>query len=526
MPHLSGIDGRTLSNVPDVTGSISSLVDTFKQFGQLKSQQLQQQKIQQQIDIISREGAPKTEKEAALLRLGAISPQVAAATRAVLDRGDRQELLAAQQAIEKGVREATIIKRAGGHKERLVALKNIAAQKQSAGQDISRIVELSNLSPSQLELELDKMLVQGADMKALVATGLAEPEERFEAVLDAQGRVVGQKSSKTGQVVSDPRTRLDPFRASKLPTRQRIEGEETIFEELDPSTGRFVELSRGPRFQPREAKADGGISKISSEKFTLKSLDKFKKTGNFADLKFRPETKEAGDKIATGETEILADGSTIQAFKNGEVIVKNRLGQTVEGDARLKVLDAANKFQLDLARTTAGQKAAGSQAIAQSTKAFEKIADIRTSMLTIDRGIDALDRGAKTGALTSFFPSIRAASVELDNIQAQMGLNVIQNTTFGSLSTEELKFALSAALPLKLDEPELRDWLVRKKSAQLKLSNYLQNTAIFLGTPGNTVAKWMQTQRDIQKGREGSGGGLTPTQRKRLEELRKKQGAR
>ena len=75
-----------------------------------------------------------------------------------------------------------------------------------------------------------------------------------------------------------------------------------------------------------------------------------------------------------------------------------------------------------------------------------------------------------------------------------MGLDVVGATTFGALSESELKFALDTALPTSLEPAELKDWLVRKKDSQSKLSNELRKAASFLGQPGNTIADYLDLQ--------------------------------
>ena len=97
--------------------------------------------------------------------------------------------------------------------------------------------------------------------------------------------------------------------------------------------------------------------------------------------------------------------------------------------------------------------------------------------------------------MLSLLPSVRKASVELDNLQGRLGLDVLQSTTFGALSAAELAFALDTALPQKLPPADLRKWMVRKKDAQVKLARYLTEAAIFLGTEGNTTVDFIQAQR-------------------------------
>ena len=108
-----------------------------------------------------------------------------------------------------------------------------------------------------------------------------------------------------------------------------------------------------------------------------------------------------------------------------------------------------------------------------------------------------LDKEAKTGPVMSRLPSIRAASVQLDNVQKAMGLDVIGDTTFGALSKGELDLALSKALPTGLKPIALKEWLTAKKEAQEKLTAYLEDVAIYLGVPGNTVAGWLEAQQAI-----------------------------
>lgn len=157
------------------------------------------------------------------------------------------------------------------------------------------------------------------------------------------------------------------------------------------------------------------------------------------------------------------------------------------GDAGVTAEDVA-----DTEATLAGGREAGTQAVQASGEAIEQLSSVRQNIATIDEAIEAIDEGASSGAISSRLPSIRAASVKLDNVQRRLGLDVIGSVTFGALSKGELDLALATALPTNLDEPELREWLVRKKSAQQKLAAELEEAAIFLGKPGNTRAEFME----------------------------------
>ena len=125
---------------------------------------------------------------------------------------------------------------------------------------------------------------------------------------------------------------------------------------------------------------------------------------------------------------------------------------------------------------------------------FAGIGKARKSIGNINRAIQAIDDGANTGAIQRFFPSITTASVELDQLRNELGLDVIGAVTFGALSKGELDLALSTALPDKLEGPALRDWLVRKKEAQNKTILNMREAVQFLSKPGATVADFIQSK--------------------------------
>ena len=139
------------------------------------------------------------------------------------------------------------------------------------------------------------------------------------------------------------------------------------------------------------------------------------------------------------------------------------------------------------------QKQLAKQSIAASTKAFEQLPQVKKSISNIDSAISAIKSGANTGKIAQYLPSVTEASLNLDNIAGQMGLDVISSVTFGALSESELKFAVDTALPRGLEGPALKSWLERKKASQQKLARELQKMAIFLGKggDGHTVADYL-----------------------------------
>ena len=88
---------------------------------------------------------------------------------------------------------------------------------------------------------------------------------------------------------------------------------------------------------------------------------------------------------------------------------------------------------------------------------FDRIGKINSNISNIDRAIQLLDEGAETGAVEKFFPSVKGATIELNNLRNKLGLDIVGATTFGALSKGELDLALETALPTGLQEKELRD---------------------------------------------------------------------
>jgi hypothetical protein len=132
-----------------------------------------------------------------------------------------------------------------------------------------------------------------------------------------------------------------------------------------------------------------------------------------------------------------------------------------------------------------------------SVKAGEEVSQdiikVDKSISNIDRAIDALDKGARTGAVQRFLPSVKSASVELDNIRNSMGLDIIGAAAFGALSESELEFALSTAIPTGLNEAALKDFLIRKREVQQKAREALANAAREF-SQGKTRAQLLTSQ--------------------------------
>lgn len=220
-----------------------------------------------------------------------------------------------------------------------------------------------------------------------------------------------------------------------------------------------------------------------------------------------PKQEEA---LKIGAQEILEDGTVIQSTPQG-VRVFDPAGQRVTGGAAANAIRKARAQAVENQRAIYGARRSGTlgadiemggvakgteeaakQAIKLSGEAWEDLNKIDTNISNIDSAINAIDKGADTGFVESYLPSIKQASVELDNLRGKMGLDIVGATTFGSLSESELKFALDTALPEKMQEDDLKKWLIKKRNAQNKMRRTLSAYASHLATPGNSLKTWME----------------------------------
>lgn len=190
----------------------------------------------------------------------------------------------------------------------------------------------------------------------------------------------------------------------------------------------------------------------------------------------------AAKTVMIGDVPHIFDPST-KAFIPAEVRGQEVTAETV-GDSAARVADLTERG-----------KGAGVLANKTITTGLERVTSINGNIRNIDLAIAALDGGAKTGAMQRFLPSIRAASVELDQLRNTLALDVIGSVTFGALSKGELDLAKETALPTGLDEPELRDWLTRRKEAQTKLLGYYQEQIEFLAN-GGSVPEFLTQKRE------------------------------
>lgn len=136
---------------------------------------------------------------------------------------------------------------------------------------------------------------------------------------------------------------------------------------------------------------------------------------------------------------------------------------------------------------------------------FERIGKIDLAINNIDRAIQKLEEGAGTGAIEQLLPSVKSASVELDQIRNEMALDVINAVTLGAISEGELSLVKETAIPKGMPEPELIEHLKTRREAQKKLRDYFQDQIEFLDGGGTVAGFIREKRRELSGSLDNSG---------------------
>lgn len=214
------------------------------------------------------------------------------------------------------------------------------------------------------------------------------------------------------------------------------------------------------------------------------------KVADFVSI-FDPDFALKQRQISQGASRYAPEVSPIQTDpESGQqyvVVTDRNTGQPQRVDVKGGIAQTPDqKLQNDV------RKQLLNQAGEISKDAFNSLKIVRSEMSNLDEAISAIDRGANSGALQKYLPSITEATISLENAANRLGLNVVQSTTFGALSEGELKLAMATAVPLNLPPKELKQWLQGKKKAQQKLGSELRKMAIELGKGETTISEYLQ----------------------------------
>ncbi len=213
-------------------------------------------------------------------------------------------------------------------------------------------------------------------------------------------------------------------------------------------------------------------------------------------------TKSLETSAGQREFESLTKGLTPEEKETARR-VKLGLAPRAIGSAAQTIADLGTAEKVGESQATIKQRAkfgelTGASRAKRIDSGFARIEKIGSNIRNLDRAIKAVEAGAGTGAIESRFPSIRAASVELDQIQGELALDVVGAVTFGALSKGELDLAKKIALPTGLDGPQLIQHLRDRQAAQIKLRDYFQEQIDFLDRGGSIAGFLREMGRQNQ----------------------------
>ena len=207
-------------------------------------------------------------------------------------------------------------------------------------------------------------------------------------------------------------------------------------------------------------------------------------------------------------SEILADGTFVIIYTDGTTEVKTAEGVPLEGEARAKAIREAQKFKAEAAAITAGGTAQAKNLQARADNALGQMQNVDRSIDLYNQALDALNKGAQTGLLASFFPSISAQTREFERISDLLGLDILNAYTFGALSEAEMDLALRVGGLDDIQDPEiLKEQIIARRDAQIKLKGELRRAAIELSRPGMTIEKWLSDPKNYVSKRDALDSG-------------------
>jgi hypothetical protein len=211
---------------------------------------------------------------------------------------------------------------------------------------------------------------------------------------------------------------------------------------------------------------------------------------------FQTSGSEAANK-AQADTTRFSDGSMLIVSTDGTRTYLGPDGEEIKGAGPIAEF---NRKAAELARTDAGIVAAttlaAKNAVEKSDESFAQAASIRGNAFYLNAALDAVGEGAASGPFQRLLPVLTDAGAKLAQAQKNLGLQIVQGTTFGALSRGELELALKTGLPDDLTEEGLTKFLQDKLIADEKVAILLEDAGDYLGIPGNTVRGYVKLRKE------------------------------
>ena len=173
----------------------------------------------------------------------------------------------------------------------------------------------------------------------------------------------------------------------------------------------------------------------------------------------------AGAKTSGVQTNEAGEMFVVQSQPDGTtkvVPLLNSEGEQIQGRDPAKLIEA----ELSLKRYDADV----SKGVDMAQDAMAQTYAIEGNLAIYREALDAYADGAKSGVIQNkFLPAFNEATARLRQAAISLGIQAINEATFGALSEKELQLVLSKGLDLNLKGPELQEHIIRKIDALEKL---------------------------------------------------------
>lgn len=205
--------------------------------------------------------------------------------------------------------------------------------------------------------------------------------------------------------------------------------------------------------------------------------------------------------VASAVSVLLPGGGSRKILPSGDEEVRDSANKIVTGQDAIDVIERSAKVVADKEAATQDLRVETERSIQQvknaeatSAKAFDSVDKIRANITNLEKVIPLIGQGANTGPISRLFPSVKAATIKLEQLQKRLSLDVVGAVTFGALSKGELDLSKAVAIPLGLEGDALIDWTKSTIAAKRKLATYYEDQVIFLSN-GGTQSGFIEKQR-------------------------------
>lgn len=210
-------------------------------------------------------------------------------------------------------------------------------------------------------------------------------------------------------------------------------------------------------------------------------------------LKQIPGLSAPAEKKVQSTLPIEGTGFFINVFTDGTSQAVDGAGRVLQGEERAEALKAAQDRGIEIQQLRAQGRAIGRFNVDEGKRALAAARNFEKRIPKLQRARQLIvEEGATTGAWKNRLPTWEDATLELQQIQQDLGLDVIGSATFGALSEKELEVALGIALPTGLSGKALVDWIDSAIASVQKYRVESQKLARYLLAGGNYADYVMQ----------------------------------